>query len=155
MATSLLLTDRLKGVIGDRTADALAKSFGMSTVEDLLRHYPRRYVVRGEFSDIAELLEGDEVTVLAEIAAVKTRRANGRNILEVNVTDGSAVMSLTFFNQPWREKELKVGKTGMFAGKVGSFNGKRQLSHPDYQLIPDGDDVDSALAGFAGKFLPV
>jgi ATP-dependent DNA helicase RecG len=155
MATSLRLTDRLKGVIGDRTADALAKSFGMSTVEDLLRHYPRRYVVRGEFSDISELLEGDEVTVLAEIAAVKTRRANGRNILEVNVTDGSAVMSLTFFNQPWREKELKVGKTGMFAGKVGSFNGKRQLSHPDYQLIPDGDDVDTALAGFAGKFLPV
>ena len=155
MATSLRLTDRLKGVIGDRTADALTKSFGMSTVEDLLRHYPRRYVVRGEFSDISELLEGDEVTVLAEIAAVKTRRANGRNILEVNVTDGSAVMSLTFFNQPWREKELKIGKTGMFAGKVGSFNGKRQLSHPDYQLIPDGDDVDSALAAFAGKFLPV
>ncbi len=155
MATSLRLTDRLKGVIGDRTADALTKSFGMTTVEDLLRHYPRRYVVRGEFSDISELLEGDEVTVLAEIAAVKTRRANGRNILEVNVTDGSAVMSLTFFNQPWREKELKIGKTGMFAGKVGSFNGKRQLSHPDYQLIPDGDDVDSALAAFAGKFLPV
>jgi ATP-dependent DNA helicase RecG len=75
--------------------------------------------------------------------------------LEVNVTDGSAVMSLTFFNQPWREKELKIGKTGMFAGKVGSFNGKRQLSHPDYQLIPDGDDVDSALAAFAGKYLPV
>ena len=155
MAIMATLSDRLKGIIGDRTADALAAVFGMSTVEDLLRHYPRRYVVRGEFSDISSLLEGDEVTVLAEIAAVKTRRANGRNILEVNVTDGSAVMSLTFFNQPWREKELKIGKTGMFAGKVGSFNGKRQLSHPDYQLIPDGDDVDSALAAFAGKYLPV
>jgi ATP-dependent DNA helicase RecG len=155
MAAMARLSDRLKGIIGDRTADALAAVFGMSTVEDLLRHYPRRYVVRGEFSDISNLIEGDEVTVLAEIAAVKTRRANGRNILEVNVTDGSAVMSLTFFNQPWREKELKIGKTGMFAGKVGSFNGKRQLSHPDYQLIPDGDDVDSALAAFAGKYLPV
>ena len=155
MAIMATLTDRLKGIIGDRTADALEAVFGMSTVEDLLRHYPRRYVVRGEFSDISSLIEGDEVTVLAEIAAVKTRRANGRNILEVNVTDGSAVMSLTFFNQPWREKELKIGKTGMFAGKVGSFNGKRQLSHPDYQLIPDGDDVDSALAAFAGKYLPV
>jgi ATP-dependent DNA helicase RecG len=155
MASMARLSDRLKGIIGDRTADALAAVFGMSTVEDLLRHYPRRYVVRGEFSDISSLIEGDEVTVLAEIAAVKTRRANGRNILEVNVTDGSAVMSLTFFNQPWREKELKIGKTGMFAGKVGSFNGKRQLSHPDYQLIPDGDDVDSALAAFAGKYLPV
>jgi ATP-dependent DNA helicase RecG len=155
MTKMATLTDRLKGIIGDRTADALNAVFGMSTVEDLLRHYPRRYVVRGEFSDISSLTEGDEVTVLAEIAAVKTRRANGRNILEVNVTDGSAVMSLTFFNQPWREKELKIGKTGMFAGKVGSFNGKRQLSHPDYQLIPDGDDVDSALAAFAGKYLPV
>lgn len=155
MAIMATLSDRLKGIIGDRTADALAAVFGMSTVEDLLRHYPRRYVVRGEFSDISSLIEGDEVTVLAEIAAVKTRRANGRNILEVNVTDGSAVLSLTFFNQPWREKELKIGKTGMFAGKVGSFNGKRQLSHPDYQLIPDGDDVDSALAAFAGKYLPV
>ena len=155
MATMATLKDSLKGIIGDRTADALKAVFGMSTVEDLLRHYPRRYVVRGEFSDISSLIEGDEVTVLAEIAAVKTRRANGRNILEVNVTDGSAVMSLTFFNQPWREKELKIGKTGMFAGKVGSFNGKRQLSHPDYQLIPDGDDVDYALAAFAGKYLPV
>jgi len=43
----------------------------------------------------------------------------------------------------------------MFAGKVGIFNGKRQLSHPDYQLIPDGQDIDDAVAGFSGKFLPV
>jgi ATP-dependent DNA helicase RecG len=43
----------------------------------------------------------------------------------------------------------------MFAGKVGLFNGKRQLSHPDYQLIPDGDDVDEAVSAFAGKFISV
>jgi len=149
------LSDRLSKVVGDRTATALNSGFGIETVEDLLRHYPRRYVVRGELSDISELIEGEDVTVLAEIAAVKVRRATGRIILEVSVTDGSAFMSLTFFNQAWREKELKVGRTGMFAGKVGSFNGKRQLSHPDYELIPDGDDVDSAVSQFAGKFLPV
>lgn len=149
------LADRLSKVVGDRTATALKSGFGIETVEDLLRHYPRRYVVRGELSDISELVEGEDVTVLAEIAAVKVRRATGRNILEVSVTDGSAFMSLTFFNQAWREKELKVGRTGMFAGKVGSFNNKRQLSHPDYELIPDGDDVDSAVSDFAGKFLPV
>ena len=141
--------------LGDRTAKALEKAFGMKTVGDLLRHYPRRYVARGELSDIAELDDGEEATVLAEISAVNLRRASGRTILEVVVTDGSAKMWLTFFNQPWREKELRTGRTGMFAGKVGSFNGKRQLSHPDYQLIPDGNDVDEAVAGFAGKFLPV
>ena len=146
---------RLQNIVGDRTADVLEKSFGMTTVNELLRHYPRRYVVRGELTDISTLLADDEVTILAEIEAVKLRRANGKNLLEVIVTDGSANLSLTFFNQAWREKDLKAGRVGMFAGKVGVFKGKRQLSHPDYQLIPDGDDVDAAVAEFAGKFLPV
>ena len=145
----------LKKELGDRTATALTKAFGMETVGDLLRHYPRRYVMRGELSNISELAEGEEATVLAEIASAHLRRASGRTILEVVVTDGSAKLYLTFFNQPWREKELRAGRTGMFAGKVGLFNGKRQLSHPDYQLIPDGDDVDEVVSGFAGKFLSV
>ena len=149
------LDTRLQNILGDRTAQVLEKSFGMTTVNELLRHYPRRYVVRGELTDISKLLADDEVTILAQIEAVNLRRANGKNILEVVVTDGSANLSLTFFNQAWREKDLKSGRVGLFAGKVGEFKGKRQLSHPDYQLIPDGDDVDAAVAEFAGKFLPV
>lgn len=149
------LSTRLTNIVGDRTAQVLEKSFGITTVNELLRHYPRRYVVRGELTDISTLLADDEVTILAEIQAVNLRRANGKNILEVIVTDGSAKLSLTFFNQAWRERDLKVGRVGLFAGKVGVFKGKRQLSHPDYQLIPDGNDVDAAVAEFAGKFLPV
>jgi ATP-dependent DNA helicase RecG len=76
-------------------------------------------------------------------------------MLEVVVTDGTDKLSLTFFNQAWREKELKVGRQGLFAGKVGVFNNKKQLAHPDYEMIPDGSDVDSAVEGFAGKYLPV
>jgi ATP-dependent DNA helicase RecG len=151
------LTTKLVDVVGDRTAKVLDTVFGYRTVSDLLRHYPRRYLVRGELSDIAELNEGDEVTVLAEIYSSSSRKLQGRkgSILEVIVTDGSAKMSLTFFNQAWREKELRVGRQGLFAGKVGVFNGKRQLAHPDYEMVPDGSDVDSAVADFAGKFLPV
>ena len=151
------LDSKLVGVLGDRTAKVLKDVFGYSTIGDLLHHYPRRYLVRGELSDIAELHEGDEITILAEIFSASSRRLQGRkgNILEVIVTDGSAKMSLTFFNQAWREKELKVGKQGLFAGKVGVFNGKRQLAHPDYELIADGNDVDSAVESFAGKYLPM
>jgi len=149
------LSTRLSKILGDRTAQVLEKSFGVTTINELLRHYPRRYVVRGELTDISTLVAEDEVTILAQIEAVKLRRANGKNILEVVVTDGSANLSLTFFNQAWREKDLKAGKVGLFAGKVGVFKGRRQLSHPDYQLIPDGDDVDAAVAEFAGKYLPV
>ncbi len=151
------LDSKLVNVVGDRTAKVLDTTFGYKTISDLIHHYPRRYLVRGELSDIAELKEGDEVTVLAEIFSSSSRKLHARkgSILEVIVTDGSAKMSLTFFNQAWREKDLRVGRQGLFAGKVGVFNGKRQLAHPDYEMIPDGNDVDSAVAEFAGKYLPM
>ncbi|MTA68041.1 MAG: ATP-dependent DNA helicase RecG [Actinobacteria bacterium] len=151
------LETRLRDVVGDRTATALENGIGAHTVDDLLRHYPRRYVVRGELSDISELKADDEVTILAEIFSTNTRTLQGRKgtILEVIVTDGRSKLSLTFFNQAWRERELRVGRQGLFAGKVGDFKGKKQLSHPDYELIADGSDVDSAIDEFAGKYLPL
>lgn len=151
------LDSKLSGVIGDRTAKVFGDIFGYRTVGDLLSHLPRRYLLRGELSNISELGEGDEVTILAEVHSVSLRRFQARkgNLLEVVVTDGTAKLSLTFFNQGWREKDLRVGRQGLFAGKVGIFNQKRQLSHPDYEMIPDGSDVDGAVAEFAGKYLPL
>ncbi len=151
------LTTKLIDVVGDRTAKVLESGIGARIVGDLLRHYPRRYMVRGELTDISELKEGDEVTILAEVFSTNARSLRGRKgtILEVVVTDGTSKLSLTFFNQAWRERDLRLGRQGLFAGKVGVFNGKRQLSHPDYELIPDGSDVDSAIDEFAGKYLPV
>jgi ATP-dependent DNA helicase RecG len=148
---------KLSGVLGDKTAKAFKDLFGYTTVGDLLHHFPRRYLVRGELSDIAALQEGDEATILAKIYSVQSRRFQARKgtMLEVVVTDGTAKLSLTFFNQAWREKELKVGSQGLFAGKVGAFNNKKQLAHPDYEMIPDGDDVDGAVAGFANKYIPL
>lgn len=151
------LENKVSAVVGDRTAKVLSTVFGIATVGDLMRHYPRRYMVRGELSDISELREGDETTILAQIYSTTNRPLRGRkgSILEVVVTDGTDKLSLTFFNQAWREKDLKVGRQGLFAGKIGVFNNKKQLAHPDYELVPDGSDVDSAVEGFAGKFLPV
>ena len=151
------LENKVSAVVGDRTAKVLETTFGIKTVGDLMRHYPRRYMVRGELSDISALHEGDETTILAQVYSAANRPMRGRkgSMLEVVVTDGTDKLSLTFFNQAWREKELKVGRQGLFAGKVGVFNNKKQLAHPDYEMIPDGSDVDSAVEGFAGKYLPV
>lgn len=151
------LNTKLINVVGDRTAKALEAGIGVRTVGDLLRHYPRRYMVRGELTDISELKVDDEVTILAEVFSTNARSLRGKKgtILEVVVTDGTSKLSLTFFNQAWRERDLHLGKQGLFAGKVGIFNGKKQLSHPDYELIPEGSDVDSAIGEFAGKYLPV
>lgn len=151
------LETRLISVVGDKTAKALHDQLGLTTVEDLLRYYPRRYVIRGELTDFESLQEGEEATIFAKIESTKVRRIPGRKgvIVETIVTDGRAKLTLTFFNQAWREKDLREGRQGLFAGKVGLFKGKRQLAHPDYLLIPDGDDIETAIGDFAAKFLPV
>ncbi|MEY4444291.1 MAG: hypothetical protein RL301_370 [Actinomycetota bacterium] len=151
------LTTKLSDVIGDRSAKVFEATLGIKSVGDLLRHYPRRYLVRGELTEIDSLREGDEVTILAQVHSAKSRRLFGRkgNILEVVVTDGNSKLALTFFNQAWREKELHPGVQALFAGKVGIFKNAKQLAHPDYQLIPTGSDVEQAISDYAGKYLPV
>jgi ATP-dependent DNA helicase RecG len=151
------LNAKLSAALGDRTAKALNTAFGYSTVEDLLHHYPRRFVARGELTDIDELKDGDVVTILAEIVDTNNRPMRGRkgSILEVKVSDGKKKLSLTFFNQAWREREMRVGRTGLFAGKIGTYKGARQLAHPEYLLIPEGTDTDEAAGEFAGKLIPV
>jgi ATP-dependent DNA helicase RecG len=145
----------LKNALGDKTAAALEKGLGLSTVGDLLRHYPRRYARHGELTDLAHLPLDEEVTVLAEVANVMGRPYKNRkgSILEVTVTDGRGTLKLTFFNQAWRQKQLQVGRQGFFAGKVTVFNGVRQLTHPDYELIDARPTLD--VNAFTDELMPV
>ena len=129
----------LDRVLGDRTAKSLAKHLQLRTLSDLLLHFPRRYSTRGELTPISEIPLGEPATVVADIVEVRERRMKGRSgsILEVKITDGHGFMTLSFFNQAWRQKELRAGARGLFAGKVSSYQGKLQLAHPDYELFPE------------------
>ena len=66
-----LLDGSLRGLVGDRTAKALANGLGLRTVGDLLDHLPRRYAERGELTDLSSLQLDEDVTVLARIVAEK------------------------------------------------------------------------------------
>ncbi|MFI2611962.1 ATP-dependent DNA helicase RecG [Kitasatospora sp. NPDC018619] len=150
------LDEPLTKLVGDRTAKVLADSLKLRTVGDLLHHYPRRYVERGQLTSLDELEVDEHVTVLARIEKVTLIPFRGRkgDRLEVVVTDGRSRLSLVFFNQGWRQKELRAGAQGLFAGKVGVFNRTRQLVSPDYQLL-DEDAGSDAAKQFAGRLIPV
>lgn len=126
------LDEPLTKLVGDRTAKVLADSLKLRTVGDLLHHYPRRYVERGQLTSLDELEVDEHVTVLARIDKVTLIPFRGRkgDRLEVVVTDGRSRLTLVFFNQGWRQKELRPGTQGLFAGKVGVFNRARQLASP-------------------------
>src|ERR1700712_788896 len=145
----------LRDVRGGKSSKAVEKALGLSTVGELIRHYPRRFNERGELTDLSKLVEGDEVTVLAEVESASSRRIPGRklNILEITIRSGRHRATLSFFNQPWRERELRPGRHGMFAGKVTRFRDKLQLNSPDYILL-DEDGVQNP-EDFAGALIPV
>jgi ATP-dependent DNA helicase RecG len=150
--------DPLRLVIGDKAAKRLA-ALDIYTVGDLLAYYPRRYDKRGELTDLVGLREGDYVTVQAEVQSVHGRRMQNRRgfIVEAIVTDGHGRLALTFFGrspQTWREHELAPGTRGLFSGEVSSFRGKRQLTHPEYELLGTGSSGARA-AEFAAELIPV
>lgn len=135
------LDARLSGVLGGRTATAIEKAFGYRTVGEFLEHAPRRYAERGALTALDSLAIGESVTIVAEVIDVRERtmRARRGSILEAKIGDGKGLLTLTFFNQGWRTKDLVPGARGVFAGKVGDYRGARQLAHPDYELF-DADD---------------
>lgn len=145
----------LVDAIGAKTAKLLETEFGMRSVEDLLRHYPRRYEQRGALTNLNSLIIGDHVTVQAEVVTFKTLKNQSKpgSRQEVVISDGTGQLTLMFFNQHWREKELLPGTRGLFAGQVSVFNNKRQLTHPDYELL--GDFATVSADDYADKFLPV
>ena len=159
------LDAKLDALVGGKTATALGKAFGMKTVGDLVGHFPRRYAKRGELTAVADVPLDENVSIVAEVLDVRSRpmRAKRGSILEVRLTDGSGgTVTLTFFNQAWRERELAPGSRGIFAGKVSRYRGTLQLAHPDYELFDDNDtdtDADSGVAmdaeAWAKKPLPL
>jgi ATP-dependent DNA helicase RecG len=152
------LNRSLKELIGGKTASALKKSFGIETAGELLNHYPRRYAERGQLTSFDRIEIGKPVTIMATISSVTARRMKTKRgfVLVVAVTDGKDHMELTFFNQKWREKELQVGRSGLFAGTVNEYHGARTLTHPQYQLFGSSDSSDlEALNDFAGSIIPV
>jgi ATP-dependent DNA helicase RecG len=160
------LRDPLTKALGARTAKALENVFGMRTVGDLLRHYPRRYYTRGELTDLSSLREGDHVTVLARVDHVgfyAMPRQGPRTRAEVTVTDDRATLVLTFFlkspKSGYAIRRLVPGMVGMFAGTVSSFRGRLQLVHPEYEMLPgappNADLTGELAAEFAAEMIPV
>src|SRR5215469_264621 len=156
------LNGGLRTVVGDKAAKRLATlgPAGLRTVGDLLTYYPRRYDTRGELTDLASLRDGEDVTVQAEIASTSFRRMRNRqgSVFEAVVTDGRGRLALTFFgkgSQEWRERELAPGRVGLFSGQVSTFRGKRQLSHPSYELFESSAESAARALDYATELIPI
>lgn len=129
--------------LGDAHAAALADSkFAIKSIQDLLQHYPRRHLDFTDSKPIAQAREGDELTIIGEIRKANTPRARGRTLpFKFALYDGTSHIWLTFFNQPWRQNQLKIGTRIAAKGKVSVFRGSRQMNSPMVDVIVDAGDA--------------
>jgi ATP-dependent DNA helicase RecG len=150
------LDSPLGPLLGKKTADALTAQLELTTVGELLRHYPRRYAERGKLTDLARLIIGEHVTVLAEIRSVSVRPMRQRRgtLMEVVIASGGRTLSCTFFNRRF-PGTLVAGRVGLFAGKVTAFRGKLQLNQPDMMLFGEDDDGPDTVDQFVGALMPI
>lgn len=146
-----LFDTKAERVVGSKK---LAK-IGIETVRDLLYTVPYRIAQPGELTTLASLRVGDDVTVHARISDVHSRQkaAGGGFVLNVEITDGTSTMELVFFprnrgHQAGLLKAFEVGEEGLFSGKVSEYRGERQLTHPTYHMLREGEDMEGALAEY-------
>ncbi|OBG13351.1 ATP-dependent DNA helicase RecG [Mycolicibacterium celeriflavum] len=170
------LTDRLDYVLGKKAADPLEEHFGIRTVNDLLRHYPRKYSDEmTTVSDDGELEEGVHVTfvdVIAKADLKMTNRAPRREYLVVTLGHRKPKVTATFFNVKYLKKQLVEGAKVMLSGEVGYFKGTMQLTHPAFLVLHESGAVkgskslkaiaeasgatgDELLAAFERDFFPI
>ena len=127
--------------VGPKRVEAFER-FGVTTVLGLLTHYPRRWVDRTTEATVGEALDGTDALVVGEVRSVSAPPARGRGPrrVVVSIGDGTGRMTLTFFNQPWRERQLRPGMLVAAFGRVGRFQGTKQMTNPAVDVLGDPDE---------------
>jgi ATP-dependent DNA helicase RecG len=131
-----------------RKVEALT-GLGVESVLDLLTYYPRRYVDRTNEGRIRDLVVGEEALVLVTVERASSRRTRGRpprTMVVADVSDESGRLRVTFFNQPWRERQLRRGTEVALFGKLEMYAGRRQMTNPIVDEI-EGDET--------GRIVPI
>lgn len=128
--------DDFKGIGEKRLADLDA--LGVENVLDLLMYYPRRWVDRTQECRVRDLVPGVIALVVVDVLSVDSRTTrNRRSIVTARVGDDTGKFTLTFFNQPWRTRQLRAGLTISVWGKPDTYRGALQMTNPVVDLIGD------------------
>ena len=137
---------QIKGV-GDKTAEQFAVA-GLRTVWDLVTFLPRRHEDFSALTAIADISPGKR-TIKARAEKVSTRPVRrGLRITTATLTDETGKLQAVWFNQPYREAQLKTGDEFFFSGEFEFNYNKYQLTNPSAEKV-------SEVAVSTGRIVPV
>ncbi|GAA1557380.1 ATP-dependent DNA helicase RecG [Kribbella hippodromi] len=161
---------KLRDFLGAKTAKTFSEVLAIETVGELLRHYPRRYLKKGELTPFDELEVGDQATVNGRVKKVSARALDTkieirpdevhkfrkkRTITKVVVTDGRNDLEAAFFNQPWLLTKLTPGTSALFWGEVTMFRDIMQLKNPGTEVLDEEDLTEAEIERRARPYRPL
>ena len=127
------LISSLKGV-GPRKVEALNEA-GLFSVNDLLEHFPRRYLDRSTVSYTTELQKDKQATIVGKVTSTQMRRGRKRSYFEMVVADERGFLKCRWFNgAKWIQNRFKKGDVVAVSGKI-DFYGGFQMVHPDFDIL--------------------
>lgn len=123
--------------IGPRLEELMGKLVGPKVV-DLCWHLPVGLVDRRKRPKIADIVDGDIVTVEVRVGLHIVPRLK-KLPYRVHVSDETGEMQLVFFNPhgEWLTKTLPEGAMRIISGKVEFYQGQPQMTHPDHVVAPE------------------
>jgi ATP-dependent DNA helicase RecG len=136
-----------RGRGGPPVHEVLAENLDVHTVDDLLHHYPRRYVDRSAMVPMRELKIGQEATVIGTVRRVHRAMTRRRQaMVTVTIGDGTGFLDLFWFNQAWPAQRYHDGMELMASGKLTAYRAKLRLANPSVDVI-SGDTTESVHTG--------
>lgn len=135
--------------VGPKRAELLRKELQVSTVGELLRVFPFRYIDRSSFVRIADA-RPDMAFVQMRARVQRVDIHDGKR-MSVWISDGSGEMETVFFKGiKWMHEKLKPGSEFIFFGKPTAFNGRLNIVHPEVDNVPAGSGSQPGQGGTYG-----
>lgn len=147
----MLFSDDILSIknIGEERAKKL-KKLGINTVNDLIEYFPRHYDDRSNVSPIKDVEKDKINTVKGKIISkLETIKIKHINVTKTRIDDGTGILEIVWFNQPYLKNTIIQKKEYIFTGKIVEKYGRIQLESPDYEIL-DGKETLSN-----GRIVPV
>ncbi len=122
--------------------EKLLLRLGISTIQDLLRHFPSRYIDFSNIKRVRDLTMGEDATIVGIVNEVKNiYTKTGKIITKLVLSNEEDFINVIWFNQPFLVKFIRVGASIAVSGRVDYFNNEKTIISPEYEMLTSNKEV--------------
>lgn len=133
------------------------KRLKLTTIDQLLHHFPARYDEIKDTKTIVSLSKGDIAVVYGRVLNLKTKKAwkSKTPMTEGTIEDATGKIKLMWFHQPYIAKMIRSGSSVKLSGTVTGSEGSLYIANPKIEGGGSISTDDSLFSGDGGSTFPI